>query len=177
MRLAQWKCNLKGLGHSRLHILSLAVTWLMCADYLFSGLEYCLCKVIEHRQSIYHWSFWSSLFLSCTCRKPALKQSRHLFPTCRHCLTLEPHVCVKFLIMIALPLFNLNVSWLSSAFCSGIIVIFIHLFMLSFHKRSALTTERSYFWSVTTVFVQKTADHRTLFWTLVTRYVKGILYK
>ena len=101
---------------------------------------------------------------------PALERSRHLLPTCRHQLRLEPRGCVKFLIKITLPLskhIKLNFTWLSSVFCS-IIIIFIYLFLLSFHyhKCSALTTRCAYFWSVTIVFCAEIADIHVLFWTL-----------
>ena len=72
----------------------------------------------------------------------SLERSRHLLPTCRHHLRLEPHGCVKSLIEITLPLSNyikLNVALLSSIFCS-IIIIFIQLFLLSFHYLFIITS-------------------------------------
>ena len=58
---------------------------------------------------------------------------------------------------------KLNVLWLSSIFCS-IIIIFIRLSLLSFHyhKCSALTTRCFYFRSVITAFC---TENSILFWT------------
>ena len=72
----------------------------------------------------------------------ALERSCHLLPTCRHHLRLEPRGCVKLLIEITLPLskhIKLNVMWLSSVFCS-IIIIFIQFFLLSFHYLFIITS-------------------------------------
>ena len=156
LKLAQSKHNLKDLGHSRLHVLLLAVTWLAHVDCFFCASNIaCAKRFGTNNLSIPEISGTLDSY-PVLAANAAPEHSHHLLPAYQHCLTLEPSHCVKFLIKIVLSLLKhikLNVSWLSILFCSSI-VIFIRLFVLSFHyhKRLALTTGFSYSWSVATAF-------------------------
>ena len=164
--------NLKDLGHSKYYVLPLAGTW-------------------WHVLIVFLWSHilfvWSDLaptihlsqkFLEVSVLILCLLQTLHLrahtiFPLAITILHSSHMTLLNSLLRSCFHFLNikLNVLQLSSVFCSSII-IFIHLFILSFHYLFTITNawllsmDISIFYQLPLFFVQKTTDCYMLFWTL-----------